>query len=227
MPATIRWSSSASPIARRRRHAAPQERRRIERSPITSGPSAASRRSKRVRDSRISSSTGPSNWTRLPAAARSTSQAASRRASARALGVNTPQRRSCAGASAASARRRSAATGACRARRPSARRGRRVAPASGRPMARMRRQDLLGRTALEHRAKPSRRVVDRVALGHAHDRRASASAGESRGTSSTSRVASATIAQPRFSGTSPRRWWVAGAAPVGPSTVKQAIGPTL
>ena len=54
--------------------------RRRTRAARMSGPSAASRWSKRVRDSVISSSTGPSNWTTSRSPRRSTSQARARRA---------------------------------------------------------------------------------------------------------------------------------------------------
>ena len=77
MPAMLRWSSSASPKPRvwsswRRRTRKP---RSSSSGASTSGPSAASRRSKRVRDSVISSSTGPSNSTTSCWSVRITSQA--------------------------------------------------------------------------------------------------------------------------------------------------------
>ena len=74
------------------------------------GPSAASRGSTRARASLISSSTGPSNWTHLPASAadaRARPGAAHGASGRPRAGRSTS--RSCAGASGASGRRRSAA----------------------------------------------------------------------------------------------------------------------
>ena len=130
-----------------------------------SGPRPAIRWSKRVRESVISSSTGPLIWATSLSPLRITSQVlrggrpVARRARATC--------RSCAGASGSSARSRSAGTGACRARRRSctALAFEALRPAVA-PEARVRRRDLVRDVALEHRADLVRRVVDGVALGH-------------------------------------------------------------
>ena len=124
--------------------------------------------SKRVRDSVISSSTGPSNWTTSCAAAAHHEPGAARRAPPAPAGVeHAPARRSCAGASGSSGRPRSAGTGACRGRRPRAPRG--PASRSGQ-RSRAKRgcgvRELVRHVALEHGPDPVRGVVDRVALGH-------------------------------------------------------------
>ena len=78
MPARLRWSSSASAIPRVWivLAQAAKEGRRVElRRASTSGPRFASRWSKRVRESVISSSTGPSNCTTSCSGVRITSQA--------------------------------------------------------------------------------------------------------------------------------------------------------
>jgi hypothetical protein len=77
IPAIVRWSSSASPIgrvgsssrSRRRKRPASNSGARM------SGPRPASRWSSRMRDSVISSSTGPRSWTTSWSPRRSASQA--------------------------------------------------------------------------------------------------------------------------------------------------------
>ena len=167
----VRWSSSASPIGRVGSSSRSRRRKRrsskLGREDVGAEAARCAGRSG-VRDSVISSSTGPSNWTtsRSPRAqhepgARAASAASAGRAARRATS------RSCAGASGSSGRPRSAGTGACRGRRRPAPRGRRAARASGRGAKRgCGVRELVGHVALEHRADPVRRVVDRVALGH-------------------------------------------------------------
>ena len=124
----------------------------------------ASRWSKRVRDSVISSSTGPSSCTTSRSPRRSTSHAAPR---ARPPLESPATSRSCAGASGSSARPRSGANrclpcaSTAVTARPASRSGQRRAPKRGCGV-----RELVRHVAGEHRPDAVGRVVDRVALGH-------------------------------------------------------------
>ena len=76
-PASVRWSSSASPTGRVGSSARSRAStsRASKRSPIMSGPSSARRGSKRRRDGVINSSSGPSNCTTTSSACSITSHA--------------------------------------------------------------------------------------------------------------------------------------------------------
>ena len=177
MPATVRWSSSASPIGRVGSSSRRRRRKRVLvelRARGCPGPRPAIRWSKRVRDSVISSSTGPSNCTtsRSPRAQHEPRRARGRGQRGRARARATS--RSCAGASGSSGRPRSAGTGACRARRPrvtarpASRSGQRSRPKRGCGV-----RELVGHVAREHGPDAVGGVVDRVALGHASEGTAS------------------------------------------------------
>ena len=166
----------------RRRAGGARNRSESNSSARMSGPSAASRWSKRARLSVISSSTGPSNCDHLGGRARA-APARPRAASGRQRrpGGYTPQApvmRRCEWStrSPVEVEEQVLAVGADLGDRAA---GQALGPAVQR-VAGVRGADLVGHVALQHRAHPVRRIGDRVALGHraaASGRRASAAAG--------------------------------------------------
>ena len=184
MPATLRWSSSASPIAARLvvvAQAARGSGARRSRRPSDVRAERRQARSKRVRESVISSSTGPSNSTTSCSAVRITSQARrGERAPALAAPVDAPlpahaqvrvQRQV-----ALEADEQVLAARVDRAHGPPGRAARASGPSR---VARLRRLDREICLPTSARADaPRARIVDRVALGHVHQcRRGSSRAG--------------------------------------------------
>ena len=168
-PAIVRWSSSASPIARvgsssRRRR---RKRRSSSCGARMSGPSSARRRSKRVRDAVMQLEHGAVELHDLAAlGAQHEPRAARARAASAGRRGRCPTSRSCAGASGSRARPRSARTGACRGRRRRSRRGRRASSGQRSPRSRGLGCAICGHEPLDERADAARGEVDRVALGH-------------------------------------------------------------
>ena len=166
IPAIVRWSSRASPIGRVGSSSRSRRRKRSVSSSgaSTSGPSRLRRWSKRVRESVISSSTGPLSWITVRSPRRSRSQARARRPPGAV--DHTP------GAAHAQVRvhRQTAVEADEEVLAVGIDRGDGASRQSLLPAraaeARMWRAHLIGHLARQDRPDPVRRVVDRVALGH-------------------------------------------------------------